>query len=76
MQTVLVGSHFSQTVVFAGSKSLRTVYTEAKYDGQSQQKAKIVILVYKVRNLCHDHELIMVNYPMFQKKIISDQGRK
>ena len=31
--------------VLAGSKSLRKVSTEGKYDGQSRQKSKIIILV-------------------------------
>ena len=42
----ILGSHFSRTVVSAGSKTLRTVLAEAKYDGQSLQEAKISGLVY------------------------------
>ena len=40
-RTVSAGSHFSWTIVSAGSKRSRTVSTEAKYDGQSLQEAKI-----------------------------------
>ena len=40
-QTVSAGSNFSRTVVLEGSKRSRTVLADAKYDGQSQQEAKI-----------------------------------
>ena len=43
---VLAGSHFSQTVILEGSKRSQTVLAEAKYDGHSQQKAKISGQVY------------------------------
>ena len=45
-RTVSAGSHFSWTVVSAGSKRSRRVSAEAKYDGQSLQEAKISGLVY------------------------------
>ena len=45
-RTVSAGSHFSWTVVSAGSRRSRTVSAEAKYDGQSLQEANISGLVY------------------------------
>ena len=45
-ETVSAGSHFSLTVVSAGSKRSRRVSTEAKYDGQFLQVAKISRLFY------------------------------
>ena len=47
-RTVSAGSHFSWTVVLAGSKRSCTVSGEAKYDGQSLQEAKISGLVYSL----------------------------
>ena len=49
--TVSAGSHFSQTVVSARSKRSQTVSAEAKYDGQSQQEAKIGRLVLHPVNI-------------------------
>ncbi|MEW8548802.1 MAG: hypothetical protein AB2693_35330 [Candidatus Thiodiazotropha sp.] len=44
--TISAGSHFTRTVVSAGSKSSRTVSAEAKIDGESLQEAKFGGLVY------------------------------
>ena len=46
MRTVSAGSHFSATVVSAGSNRSRTVSAEVKYDGQSWQEATTSRLVY------------------------------
>ena len=42
------GSHFLRTVVMEGTKRLRTVSEEAKYDGQPPQEAKTGGLVYSL----------------------------
>ena len=57
-RTVSAGSHFSWTVVSAGSSRSRIISAEAKCEGQSLQEAKISGLVYI---LLYDDQLNLSN---------------
>ena len=76
-QTVSAGSHFSWTVVSAGSKRSRTVSADAKYDGQSLQEAKISRLDYTLcttkQKFCHIRKKVPY-YSFLNKQPIKVNG--
>ena len=72
-RSVSAGSHFSWTVVSAGSRRSRTVSAEAKYDGQSLQEAKLSGLVYTLCFIINKYELSnTVTFKIHVQNVVSN----